>query len=129
MTEQIKDVATKQIHVKPSFYAYNFEPLKQIALKYGYNLVMHGSLNRDFDLVAIPWAEELIGSVPEMIKEMCEYIGGWIIEEGEESFEAFRKRKHGRVVYLININRSCEKIGGDWVDPQYYLDISVTPIV
>jgi len=41
----------KPIHVKPSFYSYLFQPLKEIALKYGYNLVLHGSLNRDFSVM------------------------------------------------------------------------------
>lgn len=116
----------KPIHAKPSFYALMFEPLKEIALKYGYNLVLHGSLNRDLDLIAIPWQESL-GSVEEMIAEFCEYVGGKI------SNDAQKDAPHGRKWYVINIYRGMyEKVPGFteriyYPDPQYYIDISVTP--
>lgn len=130
---------SKPLHVKPSFYAYNFYPLKEIAEKYGYNLVLHGSLNRDMDLIAIPWAKDLKGTVPEMITEMCNYIGGWVLDESDTGRTAFRDMHHGRTNYIININRSGfgesednvkrkDGAGGFYEDAQYYLDISVTPI-
>lgn len=131
-------MSSKPTHVKPSFYAYNFHPLKEIALKYGYNLVLHGSLNRDMDLIAIPWAKELTGTVPEMITEMCEYIGGWVLDQDDTSKTAFRDMYHGRTNYIININRSekgegntlrSDGNGGHYHDAQYYLDISVTPVI
>ena len=62
----------KPVHVKPSYYAIMFQPLKEIALRYGYNLVLHGSLNRDMDLIAIPW-EDNLGNVEKMILEFCYY--------------------------------------------------------
>jgi hypothetical protein len=117
-----KKKVTKPIHVKPSFYAYLFEPLKTIALKYGYNLVLHGSLNRDMDLIAIPWID-----IPkpefEMIQEMHEYLTGFKCDQ--LSHYLFSTLPGMRRNYVINLNRS-----GAWnnyVDGQYYLDISVTP--
>jgi hypothetical protein len=56
----------KPTHAKPSLYAYYFMALKDIAKEYGYNLVVHGSLNRDLDLIAIPWVDDP-GSEVEMI--------------------------------------------------------------
>lgn len=109
----------KPIHVKPAYYATAFEPLKEIARKYGYNLVIHGSINRDLDLIAIPWQEEL-GSREEMIKEMADWAGGEILAD------AHREMYHGRICYVINIYRG-EKFS--FVDPQWYFDISVTPVV
>ena len=47
---------SKPKHIKPGLYAIYFENLKDIACEYGFNLVVHGSLNRDLDLIAIPWA-------------------------------------------------------------------------
>jgi len=112
-----------------------FEPLKGIALKYGYNLVLHGSLNRDMDLIAIPWADE-VGSVPDMIREFCEYIGGEIHQfnhKPDGSFEEFTGKPHGRVCYVIDIYRGgyfegdgLEKLTY-FKDPQTYIDISVMP--
>jgi hypothetical protein len=117
----------KPIHAKPSYYAIMFEPLKIIALKYGYNLVLHGSLNRDMDLIAIPWQEEL-GDVDEMINEFCQYVGGKI------NTEAPKNAPHGRKWFVIDIYRGGYFEGDGFHeltyfnDPQTYIDISVTPI-
>lgn len=129
----------KPIHAKPSYYAIMFEPLKEIALKYGYNLVLHGSLNRDMDLITVPWQEQL-GSVDQMIKEFCEYVGGEIQlfnesrnNEGEIVGDLFTVKPHGRKAYVINIYRGGYLNGGGFQDmtyhkdPQTYIDISVIP--
>ncbi len=107
----------KPIHVKPSLYAYFFIDLKEIALKYGYNLVLHGSLNRDLDLIAIPWKQEVL-PYGEMVEEFSKCLGGEImLQDGNKSSGTY----HGRRIYIINVNRSGS------IDPQYYLDISIMP--
>lgn len=119
----------KPVHAKPSLYAYYFLSLKEIALKYGYNLVLHGSLHRDLDLVAIPWQKEL-GNHESMINEFVNHLGGSLmlnmrrIEGDKVAGDPYTTTHHGRMQYVININR------GDMyspIDPQYYLDISVMP--
>lgn len=125
---------SKPVHAKPSLYAFYFESLKNIALKYGYNLVLHGSLNRDLDLIAIPWQEK-IGSHEEMVNEFSEYLDGSVMlhnrkrgDNGEIVGEPYSTTHHGRIQYVVNINRECQSKHHDgWKDPQYYLDISVTP--
>ena len=118
----------KPIHAKPSYYAIMFQPLKEIALKYGYNLVLHGSLNRDMDLIAIPWQEEL-GDVDVMMKEFCDHVGGRI------NHEVPKDAPHGRKWYVIDIYRGGYFEGDGFHeityfnDPQMYIDISVTPIL
>lgn len=123
----------KPIHAKPSLYAFYFEALKSIALKYGYNLVLHGSMNRDLDLIAIPWQEK-ISPYPDMINEMADCIGGIILNESEEDRKRFRDKYHGRTCHVINLNRTIEyKYDGmvtkmvEHTDPQYYIDISILP--
>ena len=128
----------KPIHAKPSYYAIMFEPLKKIALKYGYNLVLHGSLNRDLDLIAIPWQENL-GSVDEMIDEFSSYVGGEVLlsnkrpqADGTITDDRFTHKPHGRVVYIIEIFRGGYLNGGGFHDiyirdPETYIDISVMP--
>jgi len=69
---------TKPIHVKPSLYAHYFITLKAIALEFGYNLVLHGSLNRDLDLIAIPWEPE-VKSHDTMIGRFAHALGGRIM--------------------------------------------------
>lgn len=126
----------KPIHAKPSIYAFYFEVLKEIAKEYGYNLVLHGSMNRDLDLIAIPWQQEIKPYLP-MIEEFANVLGGSILPESEEDRNEFAKIYHGRRNYVININRDLVmKYNGmgktqieNYSDPQYYIDISVTPCV
>lgn len=119
-------MSQKPIHAKPSLYAYYFLSLKEIALRYGYNLVLHGSLNRDLDLVAIPW-QEIIGDKEAMIAEFCECIGGMLLTA--DATNDFKVTHHGRMQYVINVNRGGYR-GDQYIeDPQYYIDISVIPSI
>jgi hypothetical protein len=125
---------SKPIHAKPSLYAHYFVQLKEVALKYGYNLVLHGSLNRDLDLIAIPWQEE-VRSHEEMIEEFVEAIGGDLMFANgvprmfakDKDWEKYKVTHHGRMQYVINLNRECKMINDVWTDPMYYIDISVIP--
>lgn len=110
----------KTIHVKPSLYAYYFLSLKEIAVKYGYNLVLHGSLATDMDLIAVPWAENVLPH-GDMIDEFAEKLGGYIMDQNGERYKATH---HGRIWYVININRGTS---GGIHDLKYYLDISLFP--
>lgn len=116
---------TKPVHAKPSLYAFYFEAIKAIGLKYGYNIVLHGSMNRDLDLIAVPWQEKL-GDKETMLSDVAECLGGFILKQ------ATSVTHHGREQWVININRTLEhKFDGMAVnvikhlDPQYYIDISV----
>jgi hypothetical protein len=111
---------SKKIHVKPALYAFIYEELKVIAQSYGYNLVLHGSMARDLDLIAIPWVAEL-GDVNAMVIEFAEHIGGHIMDQTHEQKYCF---PHGRYSYVININRGRDD---ELNDQQYYLDLSIIP--
>jgi hypothetical protein len=117
---------SKPTHAKPSLYAHIFYDLKEIAKQFGYNLVLHGSLARDLDLIAIPW-QETLGDAPTMIQEFANHLGGSVVFEAGEDRLRFQKKYHGRTSYIINLNRECKMINDEWIDPQYYLDISVLP--
>jgi len=49
----------------PVYAAALYPGFAKIFQKHGYALAVHGSLARDFDLVAIPWAETV--SAPEVV--------------------------------------------------------------
>lgn len=116
----------KPIKAKPAFYACCYEPLKVIAKEMGYNLLINGSLNRDMDLVAIPWIDE-----PKPMKEEVvafdKYLRG--IHYAEESIESgymYSVLPGGRHSFVINLNR-----GGRWnqyLDEQWYVDVCFTPL-
>lgn len=116
----------KPIKAKPHFYACCLHPLQEIARAMGYNLMAHGSMDRDFDLVAVPWIDNPEPRI-EVVKAMDRYLRGFCIENAED----FRSYTYGllpggRHSYVINLNR-----GGpfnNYTDEYYYLDISFTPL-
>lgn len=114
----------KPVHAKPSLYAFYFERLKVIAQDYGYNLVLHGSMNRDLDLIAIPWGET-IRDYRAMLLDFSLVLGGSILNESDEDRKRFREKFHGRECWIINLNRGSKET--DYLDPQYYIDISIIP--
>jgi len=129
----------KPIHAKPSLYAFYFDVIKEIGFRYGYNIVLHGSMNRDLDLIAIPWQVE-VGDKDEMIDRIADTIGGLVMMQERTAEDLTGKRfvpiQHGRMTYIININRDFKmkhyglvaKIE-EYADPQYYIDISVMPTI
>ena len=125
----------KLIHAKPSLYAFYYELIKEVSKSYGYNLVLHGSMNRDLDLILIPW-EENLGDIEKLIDEITLIIGGHVLMQNRsvdnEKGDRYSNKPHGRRCYIININRDFEmEFNGmvtrvkDYSDPQYYIDISV----
>jgi hypothetical protein len=117
----------KPIHAKPGLYAMYYEHLKLIAKEYGYALLIHGSLNRDLDLVAIPWIDEP-RSEEEMIRDFEEYLTGKNVLNSEKK-TPFRILAGNRKNYTISLNRGDRD--GEWIrfaDEEYYLDISVVQL-
>ena len=111
----------KITHAKPSIYAYWFHGLKEIAREHGWNLVLHGSLSRDMDLILIPWEAEVMDHVA-LIKIFAQIIGGRFVIQSDDKIKCF---PHGRLSYVINVNRG--EFNKPTEDSQYYLDISVMP--
>ena len=101
-----------------------FYALKEIALKHGYNLVLHGSMDRDLDLVAIAWQEEVSDS-DDLVDEFCEFLDGRIEMHPDE--KKYNILSQGRKSYVINLRRGENHKFRNWVDAEYYLDISFTP--
>jgi hypothetical protein len=127
----------KLTHAKLSLYAYYFLALKEIAKDHGYNLVLHGSLNRDLDLIAIPWVNDPKLEI-DLINALNKYLTGYTAaEEHKKEIYLYSEQPGGRHCYVINLNRGGYRRdkNGELLepvqfveDPQYYLDISVTPL-
>lgn len=47
------------------------EPMRLTAREAGYAITVHGSLNRDIDLVCIPWVEHNVWSHDALIDSLC----------------------------------------------------------
>lgn len=124
-----KELAQKRAKTpkpKPQFYSVVFAPLQAIARDLGYNLVLHGSMNRDFDLIAIPWVNEP-KSHKDLIYAICDYLGAQKWENEPFPYgHGHSVLPGGRDAYVIDLNRNGKYNG--WVDAEYYLDISITPL-
>ena len=116
----------KPLHVKPTFYSYCYESLKEIAKEYGYNLVLHGSMNRDLDLIAIPWVDEPKDEV-DMLIAFQEYLCGFKTINATKDTFCFSVLPGGRNSYVISMNRVGK--WNNYIDEQYYVDISITPLI
>lgn len=92
------------------FYAAMWEDLRKAALNCGWALGLHGSLNSDMDIMAMPWTEDSV-NVHGMIGELCKCF----TDAGElrSSIRVSTDKPNNRVVYTIAI----------WAD--FYLDINV----
>lgn len=62
--------------------------------KHGYALAVHGSLARDFDMVAIPWTDG--AAEPETI--IKELIGRWAFKTVGDP----ENKNHGRICYTVS---------------------------
>jgi len=93
----------------PLFYAKIYESLVHVARAHGYVLTLHGSMNRDLDLLAVPWIKKA-SPTAKFVKAIIEASGGYLPKND------FHERKpHGRMSWAI------------WLDEKRYIDLSVMP--
>lgn len=89
--------------VKPAnnapIYIGLYSELAELCRRHGYALAVHGSIARDFDLVAIPWIAD--ASEPQVIVD--EITSKFAFKEvgGARSV-----KEHGRIVYTLLVSFS-----------------------
>ena len=76
-------------------YAALYAEFAEIFRKHGYALAIHGSLQRDFDVIAIPWVET--PSEPTVIISELETTFAIDAVSGPE------QKLHGRIAWTISI--------------------------
>lgn len=107
---------------KVTYYAVLYQELRAEAYLHGYALALHGSLQKDLDVVAIPW---VAGAASEetLVKALCEKASGCIIPGGQFRDGQWHTvtdpgwKPHGRKAYTILL------MGHDGG----YVDLSVMP--
>lgn len=77
----------------PAYYAWIYWWLVPVARDHGYALALHGSLERDLDVIAIPWAEQA-ASPEELANAFASFVPGWSRTESVP-------KPHGRTAYTI----------------------------
>jgi hypothetical protein len=87
--------------------------MRDIARQHGYALAVHGSMERDLDLVAVPWVENV--SAPEaLVFALAESFRGMIVGRSW--------RRPNRRLFQIDLPwRGNEN--------RNYIEVSVTPTV
>lgn len=113
---------SKPVSAPPSCYAVMYPVLVEIAKRHGYALAVHGSMRRDFDLLAVPWTEEAGEPEPMLLEMKAAAEGVWTHHDWDHigtTFEHGSAKPHGRRAWSIHLtNNGC-------YGP--YLDISVMP--
>ena len=95
-------------------YVTYFGIIQQLAQEHGYALCVHGSIVRDFDLIAVPF-DDVVKPHLELLDAIKKVI---VIEKNsKEVFDKVGYEPHGRICYTIECG------GGG------YFDISFTPSI
>lgn len=76
-------------------YAAMYPEMVAIARRYGYALAIHGSMRRDFDVIAIPWTD-VTGKPSELVSELVRTFD--MKQVGEPG-----PKPHGRIAYTLSI--------------------------
>lgn len=98
---------------RATFYACMWEDFRNAAMDCGWALALHGSLNSDMDIMAMPWVEDA-KPVEVMIQSLINLFGKENVwHEYNMNKKPFTEKPHNRNTYTISI----------WAD--FHLDISV----
>jgi len=93
--DEMKEAEQIKPNYAPVYAAALYPELAKIFQRHGYALAVHGSLAKDFDLIAIPWSETL-SPAEDVIREITD---GYAIRQiGEPTH-----RRYGRIAYTISI--------------------------
>ena len=91
-------------------YASMLPDIKELAEKHGYALAIHGSMAKDFDVIAVPWGED-VSSPQVFINDLAKALGG----HGEAQADGPEKKPHGRLAWTVPVAAGLA------------LDVSITP--
>lgn len=100
-------------------YVAMYPALCDAAFSQGYALAVHGSVVRDFDLIAIPWTHGA-RPVEELIEALRAACGGWIYAPHTKRDPT--PKPHGRLAWTIHLGGAL-----DGKEAAAYLDVSVIP--
>lgn len=92
----------------PAMYSHRLSEIQQCALQCGYAIAVHGSMQRDLDLIAVPWYDDA-ASPAVLVASMCAALGV-SLQTGDD-----RTKPHGRRAYTLLMGGAC------------FMDLSVMP--
>jgi hypothetical protein len=104
-------------------------PMRRAAKDAGYAITIHGSLNRDIDLVAVPWREHNVADPEFLVMSICGAARGVTgrcnfmssrDQEGNGTMVKWTPKPHGRVATTLLV--WCGQNSAD-------IDLSIMPIL
>ena len=102
----MSDITKPPPSYAPVYAAALYPEMAAIAREHGYALAVHGSLQRDFDLIAVPWVEEGV-SPPQALVDAI--VGRF--HPARQIGEGNTVKPHGRRAWTISIghgNCACD---------------------
>lgn len=93
--------------ISPVCYTVLYQELVPVAKEHGYALAVHGSMTRDFDLVAVPWIDD--ASEPQdLVRALREKVHGIFHSTGWDELVTdenmlYRDKPHGRLTCPIHL--------------------------
>lgn len=94
-------------------------PMRRVAKDCGYALTVHGTLNRDIDLVAIPWVEHGVKDKDVLLGRIAGAVSG-VTGRCHAHPKDWTAKPHGRFAQILNV----------WCgETSTSLDISVMPAI
>ncbi len=116
LTEQLGRKAQKRLEMAPIVvgeYGALIGPLRSVARDLGYALAVHGSLQRDIDVVAVPWVQDaaepttLAEAIRAKAEQVSEHTAFWLNDETTDPYDYTRRNPHpfphGRFAWSIHI--------------------------
>lgn len=90
----------------PAMYSHRIHDLQTIARAHGYAIAIHGSMQRDLDVIAVPWTTKAV-QPKTLVKRLCDGL--------DLMFDASRnptEKPHGRLAWSLHPNSG----GSCWLD-------------
>jgi hypothetical protein len=96
----------------PYYFFHVVPKLLPVARRLGYAIALHGSFQRDLDVVAIPWTDEAVPA-EELVEALRVEVHGWLQRDQDPNPTV---KPHGRLAWSIHTE-----------DGVGYIDLSVMP--
>ena len=105
-------------------FAWMVPHITEVARKFGYAIGLHGSMNRDLDLIAVPWTKQA-APAETLVEAIRDSVGGFIRNDPETADNKYypetrspNEKPHGRRAWSIHFSGH-----------RFYIDLSVMPRV
>jgi hypothetical protein len=93
----------------PAIYSHRIADIQCIARAHGYAIAIHGSMQRDLDVVAFPWTKKAV-QPKTLVKRLCDGLDLMFDHSANP-----KEKAHGRLAWTLLMNGAC------------WMDLSVMP--